>query len=85
MIYQLIIQPRAQRFLKKLRKKNPDAASEIVMDIFELKNDPKTSLDALIDSLTDKEIDELNADEGGDEEPMPFEEFCRKAGIKLQK
>ena len=43
MIYQLIIQPKAQRFLKKLRKKNPDAASEIVMDIFELKNDPKTS------------------------------------------
>ena len=42
-------------------------------------------LDASIDSLTDEEIDELNADEGGDEESMPFEEFCRKEGIKLQK
>ena len=42
-------------------------------------------LDAIIDSLTDEEIDELNADEGGDEESMPFEEFCRKEGIKLQK
>lgn len=43
------------------------------------------SLDAFIDSLTDEEIDELNADEGGDEEPMPFEEFCKKEGIKLRK
>ena len=43
MIYQLTIQLKAQRFLKKLKKKNPDAASEVVMDIFELKNDPKTS------------------------------------------
>jgi len=40
----LTIQPKAQRFLKKLKKKNPDAASEVVMDIFELKNDPKTSM-----------------------------------------
>lgn len=40
-------------------------------------------LDAVIDSLTDEEIDDLNADEGGDEEPMPFEEFCRKEGIKI--
>ena len=43
------------------------------------------ALDAFIDSLTDEEIDELNTDEGGDEEPMPFEEFCRKEGIKLRK
>lgn len=33
------------------------------------------ALDAFIDSLTDAEIDELNTDEGGDEEPMDFEEF----------
>ena len=50
-----------------------------------IKNKSSRKLDAFIDSLTDKEIDKLNADEGGDEEPMPFEEFCRKAGIKLQK
>ena len=50
-----------------------------------IKNKSSRKLDAFIDSLTDKEIDELNADEGGDEEPMPFEEFCNKAGIKLQK
>jgi hypothetical protein len=50
-----------------------------------IKNKSSRKLDAFIDSLTDKEIDELNADEGGDEELMPFEEFCRKAGIKLQK
>ena len=50
-----------------------------------IKNKSSRKLDAFIDSLTDKEIDELNADEGGDEEPMPFEEFCKKAGIKLQK
>jgi hypothetical protein len=42
-------------------------------------------LDTFIDSLTDEEVDELNADEGGDEEPMPFEEFCTKEGIKLRK
>ncbi|MGA9098005.1 MAG: hypothetical protein WB392_03645 [Methanotrichaceae archaeon] len=42
-------------------------------------------LDAFIDSLTDEEIDELNADEGGNEEPVPFEEFCKKAGIKIRK
>jgi hypothetical protein len=42
-------------------------------------------LDAFIDSLTDKEIDEMNTDEGGDEEPMPFEKFCQKEGIKLQR
>lgn len=41
--------------------------------------------DAFIFSLTDEEIDELNADEGGDEESMPFEEFCSEEGIKLQK
>lgn len=38
-----------------------------------IKNKSSRKLDAFIDSLTDKEIDELNADEGGDEEPMPFE------------
>ncbi len=43
------------------------------------------ALDAFIDSLTDEEIDELNTDEGGDEEPMPFEEFYQKEGIKLRK
>ncbi len=42
-------------------------------------------LEAFIDSLNDEEIDELNADEGDDEEPMPFEEFCKKEGIKLRK
>lgn len=42
-------------------------------------------LDAFIDSLTDEEINELNTDEGGDEEPMPFEEFCKKECIKLRK
>lgn len=42
-------------------------------------------LDAFIDSLTDEEVDELNADEGGDEEPMPFEDFCKNEGIKLRK
>jgi len=35
--------------------------------------------------LTDEEIDELNTDEGGDEEPMPSEEFYQKEGIKLRK
>ena len=30
--------------IKTAKKKNPDAASEVVMDIFELKNDPKTSM-----------------------------------------
>ncbi|MFB3764325.1 MAG: hypothetical protein ACE14P_03645 [Methanotrichaceae archaeon] len=42
-------------------------------------------LDAFIDSLTDEEIDELNTDEGGDEMPMPFDEFCKKEGIKIRK
>ncbi len=42
-------------------------------------------LDAFIDSLIDEEIDELNTDEGGDEETMPFEEFCKMEGIKLRK
>ena len=50
-----------------------------------IKNKSSRKLDAFIDSLTDEEIDELNTDEGGDEEPMPFEEFCRKEGIKLRK
>ncbi len=49
-----------------------------------IKNKSSRKLDAFIDSLTDKEIDELNADEGGDEEPMPFEEFCRKAALNFK-
>jgi hypothetical protein len=35
-------------------------------------------LDDFIASLTEEEINELNTDEGGDEEPMPFEIFCKK-------
>lgn len=50
-----------------------------------VKDKSSRKLDAFIDSLTDEEIDELNADEGDDEVPMPFEEFCKKEGIKLQK
>jgi hypothetical protein len=42
-------------------------------------------LDAFLDSLTEEEIDELNADRGGDEQPMSFELFCQKENIKLQK
>jgi hypothetical protein len=42
-------------------------------------------LDAFIESLTDEEIDDLNADEGGDEMSMPFELFCRKENIKILK
>jgi hypothetical protein len=40
-------------------------------------------LDSFIDSLTDAEIVEMDTDDGGDEEPMPFEKFCQKEGIKL--
>ena len=40
-------------------------------------------LDAFLDSLTEEEIDELNADRGGDEQLMPFELFCQKENIKL--
>lgn len=50
-----------------------------------IKEKKTQSLDAFIDSLTDEEIDELNTDEGGYEKPKPFEEFCRKEGIKLRK
>ena len=42
------------------------------------------NLDAFIESLTEEEIDELNADQGGDERPMPFELFCQKENIKLR-
>jgi mRNA-degrading endonuclease RelE of RelBE toxin-antitoxin system len=42
MIYQLIIEPKAERFLKKLKKKNSDAASIIATQILELKKDPYT-------------------------------------------
>ncbi len=42
MAFELNIEPKAQRFLKKLKRKNPDAASAIAMDILELKNDPRT-------------------------------------------
>jgi hypothetical protein len=48
------------------------------------KNKDIQNLDAFIDSLTEEEIDELNADEGGDEKPMPFELFCQKENIKLR-
>jgi hypothetical protein len=43
------------------------------------------NLDAFIESLTEEEIDELNADQGGDERPMPFELFCQKENIKIRK
>jgi len=49
-----------------------------------VKDKSSRKLDAFIDSLTDEEIDELNADEGGSEESTPFEEFCKEEGIKLQ-
>jgi mRNA-degrading endonuclease RelE of RelBE toxin-antitoxin system len=42
MTYQLIIEPKAERFLKKLKKKNSDAASIIATQILELKKDPYT-------------------------------------------
>jgi mRNA-degrading endonuclease RelE of RelBE toxin-antitoxin system len=42
MTYELIIEPKAQRFLKKLKKKNSYAASVIAFQILELKNDPFT-------------------------------------------
>lgn len=42
MAYKLNIDPKAERFLKKLKKKNPDAASVIATHILELKNDPHT-------------------------------------------
>jgi hypothetical protein len=50
-----------------------------------VKNKDIQNLDAFLDSLTEEEIDELNADQGGDEQPMPFELFCQKENIKLQK
>jgi len=49
-----------------------------------VKNKDIQNLDAFIDSLTEEEIDELNAVEDGDEKPMPFELFCQKENIKLQ-
>jgi hypothetical protein len=48
------------------------------------KNKDIQNLDALIDSLTEEEIDKPNAIEGGDEKPMPFELFCQKENIKLR-
>ena len=42
MTYELIIEPKAQRFLKKLKKKNSYAASVIAFQILELKKDPFT-------------------------------------------
>jgi hypothetical protein len=50
-----------------------------------VKNKDTQNLDAFLDSLTEQEIDELNADQGGDEQPMSFELFCQKEKIKLQK
>ena len=55
------------------------ASVEIVM------NKDIQKLDAFLDSLTEEEIDELNADQGDDEQPMPFELFCQKENVKLQK
>ncbi len=42
MAYKLNIDPRAERFLKKLKKKNPNAASVIANHILELKRNPHT-------------------------------------------
>jgi mRNA-degrading endonuclease RelE of RelBE toxin-antitoxin system len=42
MTYQLIIEPKVERFLKKLKKKNSEAASIIATQILELKKDPYT-------------------------------------------
>jgi len=42
MTYKLIIEPKAERFLKKLKKKNSYAASVIASQILELKADPFT-------------------------------------------
>ncbi|MFB3764326.1 MAG: type II toxin-antitoxin system RelE/ParE family toxin [Methanotrichaceae archaeon] len=42
MAYKLSIDPRAERFLKKLKKKNPNAALVIATHILELKMDPHT-------------------------------------------
>ena len=49
-----------------------------------VRNKDIQNLDAFIDSLTEEEIDELNAVEDGDEKPMPFELFCQKENIKLR-
>ena len=43
------------------------------------------NLDSFIDSLAEEEIDELNANQGGDDRPMPFELFCQKENIKNRK
>jgi hypothetical protein len=50
-----------------------------------VKNKDIRNLDVFIDYLREEEIDELNADEGGNEQPMPFELFCQKENIKLRK
>jgi mRNA-degrading endonuclease RelE of RelBE toxin-antitoxin system len=42
MAYELYIEPKAERFMKKLKKKNSDAASTIATHILELKKDPHT-------------------------------------------
>ncbi len=42
MAYELNIEPKAERFMKKLKKKNSDAASTIATHILELKKDPHT-------------------------------------------
>ncbi len=40
-------------------------------------------LDAFIDSLTDEEIDELNADYGEPLPPIELEEFLKKENIRI--
>jgi mRNA-degrading endonuclease RelE of RelBE toxin-antitoxin system len=42
MTYELNIEPKAERFLKKLKKKNSYATSVIASQILELKKDPFT-------------------------------------------
>lgn len=42
MAYKLDIEPKAERFLKKLKRKNSHAASVIATQIIELKMDPYT-------------------------------------------
>lgn len=42
MAYELNIEPKAERFMKKLKKINSDAASTIATHIIELKRDPTT-------------------------------------------
>ncbi len=42
MAYKLILESQARKFLKKMRKKNPQATRTIIKNIVQLKNDPYT-------------------------------------------